>query len=326
MATCQTSGWQVDSILLVKELRDPANQFSGLLVDGGRLYLLPESRYRKPVQEARLYSISLAHMDSALANSHFAPPFATHPIIGRDKIARRIEAFGDELEGLEAVAMNGNEVFLSAEVASPSINGYIMKGKWANDSIFLDEASLLAVRNPRLPNGQDIYNASFEGIAVAEGRLQLFFEYNYFEDKNYVYSYNLHLDPASKDSALISPMPFRISDICYRGDGHYVGINPFYKGGGKDTINRPRMTDTLNTKLVFDGANYHNYGRLVSLQHNGNSFQWQPLYEFTGHLGNGYNWEGIAPYKGGFFVVNDLYTPSKPYSLLVYIKPNTPSK
>ena len=35
----------------------------------------------------------------------------------------------------------------------------------------------------------------------------------------------------------------------------------------------------------------------------------------------GYNWEGIAAYKAGYFIINDKYTPSRPYrTTLLYLQ------
>jgi hypothetical protein len=35
-----------------------------------------------------------------------------------------------------------------------------------------------------------------------------------------------------------------------------------------------------------------------------------------------YNWEAIAAYKDGYFIMNDKYTAARPYSsVLLYVKP-----
>jgi hypothetical protein len=171
------------------------------------------------------------------------------------------------------------------------------------------------------PNGASIYNASFEAMERRRNKLVLFFEYNYFEQRNNVYTYKITLDPLSKDSIPIARIPYRVSDIKSVGKNHYTAINSFYKGGGKDTINRPYSTDTLNYKLVHDGNTFHDYARLIDIKFSGKSFSWKPLFEMP-VVYEGFNWEGIARYKKGYFVVNDVYTPTKPYySTLVYLRP-----
>lgn len=317
----QPGNWSTRQINLPGELHSGDNQFSGLYKHCGKLWLMAESRIQEKL-EAKVYTIGLKEIKACLKDSAHLPNFTKHEIVGLDKLVEKMKAQNEVFEGLEAISIKGKQVFFSVETTTPSLYAYILKGRLKKGKIWLDENGLLPVVKPVTANGQSIYNASFESIAVVKKRLHIFFEYNDFVGDNYTYSYNLQLDPFSKDSAKINPMPFRISDVYYTGGGQYTGINTFYKGGGKDTINRPRVGDTAANVLVLNAGVYRNYTRLVSIKDNGGSFHWQPLYGLPAQWADGYNWEGIAPYKGGYLIVNDKYTPTKPYySVLVYLKP-----
>jgi hypothetical protein len=317
----QPVGWATQQISLPGELHSGDNQFSGLYKKCGKLWLMAESRIQEKL-EAKVYTIRLKEIKACLADSTHVPRFVKHEIVGLEKLVEKMKAQNEVFEGLEAIAIKGKQVFFSVETTTPSLYAYILKGRYKKGKIWLDENGILPVVKPVTAEGKSIYNASFESMAVVKKRLRIFFEYNYFEGDNYTYSYNLQLDPASKDSAKINPMPFRISDVYYLGKGEYAGINTFFKGGGKDTINRPRANDTAANALVLSAAGYNNYTRLVSIKDNGNNFHWETLYGLPAKWADGYNWECIAPYKGGYFTVNDKYTPIKPYySVLVYFKP-----
>lgn len=320
----QTDEWSIQSIPMTGELKSGDNQFSGLYKKCGKLWLMAESRIQEGL-EAKVYTIRLKEIKAFLKDSTRIPSFQKHEIIGLDKLVQKMKAQNEVFEGLEAIAIKGKQVFFSVETTTPSLYAYIIKGRYKRGKIWLNENGILPVVKPVATNGDAIYNASFESIAVVKNRLRIFFEYNYFQGDNYTYSYNLKLDAASKDSAKINLMPYRISDVYYLGNGEYAGINTFYKGGGKDTINRPRANDTLANSLVLNNAGYHNFTRLVKINDNGSDFHWEPLYTLPTNWADGFNWEGMAPYKGGYLIVNDKYTPTKPYySILLYLKPLIP--
>jgi hypothetical protein len=75
-----------------------------------------------------------------------------------------------------------------------------------------------------------------------------------------------------------------------------------------------------NTKLITENGVFKNYCRLVDIELKGNKVSWRPLWEFPVPY-RSYNWEGIAAYKGGYFIINDKYTPARPYkTTLLYLQ------
>lgn len=319
-ANAQVDQFRIQSISLPAELRDFNNQFSCLNIVRGKLYLLAESRILEN-QEAKIYSVELHDLDKYLLDSTYKLPFKKHRIIGLDILVSKMLQQQQVCEGLEAMVVKGKKVFLSVETTTSSPFCYILRGNIKKDNIYLDTTMMLPVIKPVKPNGSSIYNASYEAMERRGNKLLLFFEYNYFEHRNDVYSYKTNLDALSKDSIPVNRIPYRVSDIKKVGRKHYTAINSFYKGGGNDTINRPSIADTINFKLVHNGLAFHDYARLIDIRIKRKKFAWKPLFEIPA-VYEGFNWEGISRYKKGYFIVNDVYTPAKPYySTLFYLHP-----
>lgn len=306
-------------IPLPAELKDPEKQFSGLFINNQQLFLLPECR-RKDKHEAVIYSITLKALDSLISGGIETLPYTKYPLVGLDELAGKIKQAGGEFEGLEAIVTRDESVYFSVETKTSSPYCYLIKGTFKEGSVLLDNM-ILPVLKPINQNGSQVYNASFEGIAFFGDRLYCFYEYNDFEKANYIFHYNAALDPLSKDSVLISKLPFRITDVTNTGHMAVSAINYFYNGDGKDTVFRPQITDTINYPLVTTPGGFKNYCRLIHLEMKNDKWSYQVL-GILPEAYTGYNWEGIAYYKNGYFLINDKYTRSKPYStVLLYWKP-----
>lgn len=319
-ASAQTNQYRIHTLSLPAELADFDNQFSSLNIYKGRLYFMAESRILEK-QQAKIYSVKLVDIKRQLTDATYQLPFKKHLVVGFDKLVDKMLLQKQVCEGFEAMVLKGKQIFLSVETTTESPLCYILHGKFKHDVFYLDTLQMLPVAKPVQPNGDAINNASFESMEIKRKKLLLFFEYNYFEDNNYVFSYKKNLDAVTKDSIPLSRIPFRISDIKRTGKNRYTAINLFYKGGGRDTIYRPLPTDSLNYKLVYNGSGFHDYSRLLSIQYKRGQFTYQPLFEMPAAF-EGSNWEGIAVYKSGYFLVNDKYTPTMPYySTLLYLEP-----
>ncbi len=312
----QTKQFTIHTIALPPEISYYDNQFSGLQISNGKLYLMAESRLQDK-QEARLYSVYLSDIDRHLKDKTYILPFQKIVIHGLDSLAGKMKNAQQDYEGLEAFVIDYPNVYFSVETTTPSPYCYLLKGKLDNNNIYLEQ-TLLPIKKPRLPNNNIVYNAGFEAIALIQNRLNSFYEYNYF-DRNYVYSYDKELTVPSRDSLIIDKLPFRITDITKKGGNHFTAINYFYKGEGADTVYRVRATDR-NNALIKTGNAYQNYCRLIDIKYNRKHFSWKPIWIFPGEYAS-YNWEGIAAYKKGYFIINDKYTPARPYSsVLLYVR------
>lgn len=315
-AFAQTTSFSIHHIKLPAAVSYYDNQFSGLQIAGKKLYLLSECRVQDK-REAVIYVARLSDIERSVEDSLHEPQFEKIMIYGLDTLAAIMAKQEQEYEGLEAFVIKNKTVYLSVETSTPSPLAYILKGRIKGNGVYLDK-QYIPVPKPLKPDGSHIYNAGFEAMSLVNNKLHLFFEYNSF-DKNFIYTYNTSFDNIA-DSIPFQPLPFRITDITPAGDGHFTAINLFYKGGGGDTIYRVPEQDTLNNRLIKTNGIYEDYSRLINIQHNTSGFTWEPVWEFPVEY-RGYNWEGIAAYKNGYFVVNDKYTRNKPYvSTLLYLK------
>jgi hypothetical protein len=323
LALAQKPSFTVRPISLPKELEFFDNQFSGLSISRGQLYLLSESRLQDQA-EAKLYAVQLANLDRKLQDTTYVLPYQKIKLTGLPVLRARMKAAGQDYEGLEALMIAKDVVYLSVETATPSPNCYLLKGRLNATTVALDTTFLLALPKPPAADGSHIYNAGFEAAVTAKKELVAFFEYNSFPGQNYAYGFRkprlttnstLHRLP-------VNPLPFRITDVTPVGRNHFTAINYFFKGAGGDTIYRTPATDVANTKLISGPGGFKNYCRLIDINLKNNRFTWQPLWEFPEPY-MGYNWEGLAAYKKGYFVINDKYTPSRPYrTMLLYLQSN----
>jgi hypothetical protein len=315
-AVAQNKHFTIHSIALPPEISYYDNQFSGLQINNGKLYLMPECRLQNN-HEARLYSIYLSDIDQHLKDKTYLLPFEKIRIHGLDSLAAKIKAAQQDYEGLEAFVIDYPIVYFSVETSTPSSYCYLLKGRLVNNDVYLEQ-TLLPIQKPRLPDGSIVYNAGFEAIALIRNRIHEFYEYNYF-NKSYVYSYDRSFNITSKDSLPIDKVPFRITDITKTMGNHFTAINYFYNGEGADTVYRVAPTDR-NNSLIKAGNSYQNYCRLIDIKYSRKHFSWKPTWIFPGEYAY-YNWEGIAAYKKGYFIINDKYTPARPYSsVLLYVR------
>jgi hypothetical protein len=320
-ALAQKPPFTVHPVSLPKELEFYDNQFSGLAISSGRLFLLSESRLQDQA-EAKLYTVQLADLDRKLLDTIYVLPYQKLPLNGLPALRAQMKAAGQDYEGLEAMLIDGDAIYLSVETATPSPNCYLLKGRLNSTAVALDTTFLVTLTKPLAADGSHIYNAGFEAMTEAKKQLVAFFEYNSFPGQNYAYSFSKH-QISAKSIARQRPfnsLPFRITDVTPVGRKHFTALNYFFKGGGGDTIYRTPATDIPNTSRITGPSGFKNYCRLVDITFKNNRFTWQPLWEFPEQY-MGYNWEGIAAYRGGYFIINDKYTPNRPYrTTLLYLQ------
>ncbi len=316
-ALAQPRQFDVRKLTLPKELAYYDNQFSGLAIAQGKLFMLSESRLQDQA-EAKLYTVALADLDRQLADSTYALPYQKLPIHHLPRMRAKMMAAGQRYEGLEAMLLTKDAAYFSVETTTPSTNCYLLKGRLGATAVELDTTFLLALPKPVAADGSHIYNAGFEALAAADDHVLAFFEYNFFS-KNYAY------EVARRGKNRIrplpfNPLPFRLTDLTATGGHHYTGIDYFFKGEGDDTVYRLPETDVPNYKLIAENGVFKNYCRLVDIELKDNKVSWTPLWEFPVAY-RSYNWEGLAAYKGGYFIINDKYTPARPYqTTLLYLQ------
>jgi hypothetical protein len=315
------ASFRMRPLSLPKELAYYDNQFSGLAIGGNEMYLMSESRLQDQA-EAKLYALRLPDLDRKLRDTTYVLPYRKLPLLNLPALRARMSRAGQSYEGLEAMLIEQQTVYFTVETATPSTNCYLLRGTLRPNAVVLDSTFLLPLPKPQAPDGSHIYNAGYEALAAAGKRLFAFFEYNSFATNNVTEVNTQHLGSATVPTQVpFAPLPFRLTDITATGKQRYTAINFFFKGDGGDAVYRTPPSDVANDRLIRDAEGYKSYCRLISLDLQGNHFTWQPLWEFPEEY-RGYNWEGLAAYKSGYFLLNDKYTPKKPYqSTLLYVEP-----
>lgn len=314
-ASAQKSAYTARTIKLPAEIADRNNQFSGLCRLGNQLLLLSESRLQESA-EAKVYALDFTSIDAQLAQKAAELPYKKYLIRNLDKLRARIDSTGQHYEGLEAMTVLDNVAYFSVETATSSPYCYVLKGVLddTRNTITLDAQYLVPLAKPTLTNGTHIYNAGFEAMASYGQNLLLLYEHNYFAHDNYAFT--LPTTDATPDIPRYVPikrLPFRVTDMVPTGKNRFVGINYFFSGAD-DSVYRPSPTDP-NTKLIRPESRYQNYCRLISLRYKGNKISWKPLFELPKEYML-YNWEGLAAYRDGYFLINDKYGPSNQSTLL----------
>lgn len=321
LINAQPPVFKIHQLKLPDEVANPENQFSAIQVYNKQLYLISESRLHEKA-EAKMYVAPLSSLKKSLKDTSRILPFTRYAIRHLDILTVKMKANGNDYEGLEAAVFENNTVYLSVETETASPDCYLIKGLLEKDALVLDTSFLVAIPKFTGRDGKSIYNACYEAMVKADGNIFAFYEYNYFPQGNYVRvldKFSLTGNQCQHNFPMQS-LPFRITDITATGNQHYTAINFFYKGDGPDAVYRPVVNDSINNQLVLAGGKYKNYCRLVDLQITDTNISWKPLWEFPEEL-MGHNWECIAAYKNGYFLMNDKYTTIRPNkSVLLFLK------
>ncbi|MEQ1553215.1 MAG: hypothetical protein ABL929_03495 [Ferruginibacter sp.] len=317
----QTPNFVIKNISLPSEISYYDNQFSGLYIQQNKLFLMSESRLQDNA-EAKLYAINLTDIDRKIIDTSFILPYKKYKINNLQPLRKLMLDHGDDYEGLEAIVIENNDVYLTVETATPSNNCYLLKGVLTDTAVEMDLKVLIPLPKPIANDGSHIYNAGFEAMTMIDKTLFTFFEYNSFPKDNLVIGTKImSYSNVFFQLPTITILPFRITDITKTSKNNYTAINYFFKGGGDDAIYRVPKSDTQNDKLIRDTAGYKSYCRLVNISYKKGKYIWKPLWEFPVQYMS-YNWEGIAAYKNGYFLMNDKYTPARPYkSTLLFLAP-----
>lgn len=309
----------IQTVSLPKEIADRNNQFSGLYAHNNQLLLLSESRLQEQA-EAKVYALDLASLEDQLARKSGEVKYRKYAIQHLDKLRARIDSAHQHYEGLEGLTVVGSTVYFTVETATPSTYCYLLKGELddATATIRLDTRYLVPLPKPVLTDGSHIYNAGFEALTSHDQSLLLLFEYNYFSHDNYAFRLPQSAAPTPDIPRYVpvARLPFRVTDLVHTGRNRFTAINYFYNGAD-DSVYRTPAPDP-NARLIRGGSGYQNYCRLISLRYRRGRLSWKPLFELPREYMT-YNWEGLAAYKGGYFLINDKYGPSN-QSTLLYLR------
>jgi hypothetical protein len=314
LVQAQKAPFAIKALKLPAELAERNQQFSGLCLRGPQLLLLGESRLQNQM-EPKIYALDLPGIDAQLAGKGGELTYKKYRLQGLEGIRTRIDSLCQVYEGLEGLTLVGDEAYLSIETTTASAYCYLIRGTFhdATATITLDPRYLVPLPKPVRLDGTHIHNAGFEALTTYNQRLLALFEYNYFPRDNYAYELPTTATAELPRFVPVDRLPFRVTDMVYLGDNRFTAINFFFKGD-EEAVYRPAPTDA-EARLIQDGTGFRNYCRLITLSYKGKKVSWKPLFELPAEY-MAYNWEGLAAYHGGYFLLNDKYGPSNQSTLL----------
>lgn len=289
------------SIALPDTLKTGSREISGLALAGERLYLLCENRGdRFRVYTSGIYSISLSALEESIeASGQLSPACVWHPLKGIDWVMQRV----GEYQGLESLVIHGDRFYATVETEVTADSCYLVSGIFGADGFTIDTSKLMALPKPKLENGSQVFNAGFEALLHRKGKLYALFEYNQFK-KNYA----LVLRPSTgriRKIQLDRKVPFRTTDITTWRGKNFLGINYFFPLK-EEFIYTENLTDEEENLIRSKDGNLRSFARLSLFKKDKNRLRVVRYIELPEELWTS-NWEGIARFKNGVFLVNDKF-------------------
>ncbi len=297
-------------------LRSPARQFSGMALQGDVVYLLSENRKDKSGADG-LYSLPLEEVRRVLRD--------TALVISEQSI-RKFDLEGVSFlqnlpgyEGLEALDIVGDRFFVTVETDTTNRYGYLARGVIREGSFMLIQGCLPLLK-PTKSDGSQYFNAGFESLRFADGKLLCMFEYNY-GGVPFAYLADTSLSFPPEKVVFSQKIPFRITDIDAIGDGAYLAMNFFFRMKAESYYAEDLHHDDEKLINDVDGVPHPSYARILRLKGGANdSFVVEKSWELP-RIAWGINWEGIVRIsENGVLIVNDLYMGKARGSCMMFVE------
>lgn len=291
--------------LLPAIMRNSKNEYSGMCLYNGKVFLLPQSKKPGTPFSGYINSIELSkiQLDKDLQVHVPVDALSTYTFTNLQEIASAIPGF----EGFEAISIYNNTVFLTVETETDT--DYVVKGYLRDSVITLSEKR---IRIPKfLRNGAHLTNAGLEGMALYKGSLIIAFEYNYFgDDATIVYKVDTSfakLPGANRPFAFMpfKDLPFRLTDMCPNNKGTIYAINHYWNFNGNANHKEAYYKDIDASKDpdLKHWAWNECFTRIIEIKPSGAGFTWRTVKVIPNK--DCVNWEGIVPYKDGVLLISD---------------------
>ncbi|RAJ02383.1 hypothetical protein LX64_03395 [Chitinophaga skermanii] len=299
-----------DTIPLPAAISSNFYEYSGLAKYNNELLLLPQ--FKKCTGSDSLYSISLEDVRKYRTEKTPVTAYKSYSLTNLGEIYNKLSA---EWEGFEAIAVNGNQVWLTVETHDGNPNCYVLTGIIDGNKIVLDPQNVLALKRP-----YDCDNMGFECLTYFDKHLLALYE----DNASLVQPYGYWIDPVNNQTSKIN-MPrlyFRITDIC--ADKEYIyGINYYFGGkddykcyaAGKEKAIReaiPNLPERLE-------GNDITFARIVRCHLGDGNGEWEEVMRIRSTKTN---WEGMVQYDKGFLLISDAnnFNPKILVTQLVYFE------
>lgn len=294
----QTVYAQIDTLPITIDVKYRVNEeFSGIAVKGDSLYLLPQCAGWGSAKYIYRFSAK-----EAVDNAHDS----TKPGIRAIKIRlygldalRNEKQIKKSYDGFEAITIVGDSCYILIESKDEDPFCYLIKAVFDGDGLIV-QPHPVELRKPRQKKNVGFEAMYYDPIA---NRLKIFFEYNGFDTApdTTAIGYEVNTNMSSATKFAVPVLPFRLTDITMTNTGDIYGINFYWGGEYKQYLSF--AADNLQASEKFPGLSLKEdtneyFGRIVRLRNN----EWTGVGDL---FSTKINWEGIAAYYNGFFLIAD---------------------
>lgn len=277
---------------------NPKQEISGLDWYGDHLVLIPENL------GGFLYMIQKSEIISAINQKTPKPIKPQQPNFITPDWSKSIAGF----EGLEAIAFNGNNVYITLEVKDGDrMESYLAWGRINPKTkvVVIPEENLLQVNTPI-----QVKNMTFESILVQDSSVIIFYEANGANLFQSPWQYSISLKDFSQSKIYQPNIEYRITDVTrLNHENRFWAINYHWPG---DTKKLKPTTDSIVVKFE-EGETHKNSDvveRLIELEIYDDQIQLsgRPPIQLSLDKNNSRNWEGIVRLDNkGFLIATDKY-------------------
>jgi len=282
-----TDGQSYKEIPLDGLITDRKQEISGMATYRDNVILLPEN----------------------LNGYYFYIPFLeiTNTLNTGDKIlpvqktftTRKLKERYPGLDGFEAIAFNGDDVYIMIEVRiDDKMAGLLIWGTITSLTMEIDipEENIMLIKPPA-----QIDNFSFESLTIIDGQLIMIYETNGSKTIDRPFQYVVNLGDMDINKTPFPNIDFRLTDATSVIDNKFWMIN-YYWTGDKETLGVPN--DVGIERLIEFKLGYNGIERSSS------------EYITLDNLEDQHNWEGLVRFGNGFLICTDKW----PRMVLGYIE------
>ena len=281
-----TDGQSYIEVPLDGLITDRKQEISGMTTYKDNLILLPENR------NGYYFYIPFDEIMNTLRTGDKILP------IQKTFTTRKLKERYPGLDGFEAIAFNGDDVYIMVEVRiDGKMAGLLLWGTIIPSTMEIDipEENIMLIKPPA-----QIDNFSFESLTITDGQLIMIYETNGSKTIDKPFQYVVNLDDMSINKTPFPNIDFRLTDATSVVDNKFWMIN-YYWTGDKETLGVPN--DVGIERLVEFKLGYNGIERSSS------------EYITLDNLDDPHNWEGLVRFGRGFLICTDKW----PRMVLGYI-------
>jgi hypothetical protein len=279
----------------------------------GELILLPQYPERfGDGQTGAVFAIPQADILAFLDGSKPGPLEPRRVEFIAPGIAERIPGY----EGFEAIAIDGDRIFLTVEARPGEMLGYLVSGLIAadNSTIALDLSKMTPI-----PPQASILNFTDEALLVFGNRLVSLYEANGAAINPSPAAHLFDKDLLMQDNLSFPNVEYRITDATPSDEnGRFWATNIFYPGDQFLQSTSDPLAEEYGKGATHQSSQV--VERLVQFQFSEDGIvfaETPPIQLVLSNDGEARNWEAIAPLEGrGFLIATDKY----PATILAFVE------